>query len=99
MPCPLRYSQIAWVIAWICAALKDPLSAEPRCPLVPKATSWEGSAGSGVRLKNSLPSRAGSISNDFGAGLPASGERATVHLQGVERTAIVPLARPARADY
>src|SRR5271169_1736263 len=40
IPCPLRYSQIACVIARMCASLKAPCSEDPRYPLVPKATSW-----------------------------------------------------------
>ncbi len=33
-----RYSQIACVMARICASVNVPLSEVPRCPLVPKAT-------------------------------------------------------------
>src|SRR6266851_5391371 len=34
MPRPRRYSQIAWVVARMCASVKEPRSGEPRCPLV-----------------------------------------------------------------
>ena len=51
MPCSVRYSTIAWVIAAMCASLKEPLRAEPRCPEVPKATRWAGSSASGTRSR------------------------------------------------
>src|SRR5271166_2463628 len=65
---------MAWVMARMWASVNDPRSGEPRCPLVPKLTSWPGSSRSGLRLKYSRSSRAGSISISFGAGLPAKGE-------------------------
>ena len=40
IPCPRRYSQMACVMARMCASLNVPCSGEPRCPLVPKLTSW-----------------------------------------------------------
>src|SRR5215469_597453 len=61
-------------MAMMWASVNDPCSGEPRCPLVPKLTSWFGSVRSGRRSKYSRSSRAGSISISFGAGLPASGE-------------------------
>src|SRR6516165_3806563 len=61
-------------MAMMWASVNDPCSGEPRCPLVPKLTSWLGSVRSGRRSKYSRSSRAGSISISFGAGLPASGE-------------------------
>ena len=39
MPCAARYSQIAWVMARMCASVKVPSSEVPRWPLVPKLTS------------------------------------------------------------
>src|SRR5215469_13988114 len=65
---------MACVIARMWASVKDPCSGEPRCPLVPKLTSWLGSSRSGRRSKYSRSSRAGSINISFGGGLPASGE-------------------------
>ena len=41
--------QIACVTAAMWASVNEPRSDEPRCPLVPKLTSWVGSSGSGVR--------------------------------------------------
>src|SRR6516225_11465713 len=58
----------------MCASVNDPCSGEPRCPLVPKLTSWFASSRSGRRAKYSRSSRDGSISNSLGAGLPASGD-------------------------
>jgi hypothetical protein len=40
---------MAWVIAAMWAALNEPWSGEPLCPLVPKLTSWVGSPKSGFR--------------------------------------------------
>lgn len=74
MPFATRCSQIAWVIARMWSSLKEPRSAEPRWPLVPKATRWVGSPGSGCRSWYSRSSLAGSISRSLGAGFPASGE-------------------------
>ena len=48
-PLRRRYSQIAWVIARMCASLNDARSGEPRWPLVPKLTLCVGSAASGLR--------------------------------------------------
>src|SRR5208282_4460760 len=58
----------------MCTSLNVPRSGEPRCPLVPKLTSWLGSSKSGRRSKYSFSRRATSTSNSFGAGLPASDE-------------------------
>ena len=49
IPARERYSQIAWVMARMCASLKALSSAAPRWPLVPKATRSRGLAGSGRR--------------------------------------------------
>src|SRR2546423_647308 len=57
----------------MCASVNVPCKGEPRCPLVPKLTSWFGSPKSGRRSKYSFSRRATSISISFGAGLPASG--------------------------
>ena len=51
MPWVARYSQIAWVVARMWASLKERPSADPRWPLVPKATCWATSAGSGSSAK------------------------------------------------
>src|SRR5215475_8697381 len=55
-------------------SVKVPWSGEPRCPLVPKLTSWLRSLTSGRRSKYSFSRRATSISIVLGAGLPARGE-------------------------
>ena len=47
IPLPLRYSQMACVVARMCASVNVPLSGVPRWPLVPKLTSWFASARSG----------------------------------------------------
>src|SRR5262245_21164451 len=82
MPWPRRYSQIAWVMARMCASLKEPRSEEPRCPLVPKLTHCAGSPVSGVRPKYSRSRRARSTSISFGAGFPASGESVAAMVPG-----------------
>ena len=46
-PCAARYSAIACVMARMCASVNEPLSGEPRWPLVPKLTSCAGSLRSG----------------------------------------------------
>ena len=43
-----RYSQMAWVMARICASVNVAFALVPRCPLVPKLTSWLGSARIGL---------------------------------------------------
>src|SRR5262245_44184822 len=83
MPWPRRYSQIAWVMARMCASLKEPRSEEPRCPLVPKLARCAGSPGSGARPKYSRSRRARSTSISFGAGFPASGESAVAMVPGL----------------
>jgi hypothetical protein len=40
---------MACVMAAMWASVNEPVSGEPRCPLVPKLTSWLGSSGSGFR--------------------------------------------------
>ena len=47
MPCCVRYSQIACVIASTCASLNVRASDDPRWPLVPKLTRSAGAALSG----------------------------------------------------
>jgi hypothetical protein len=69
-----RQSQMAWVMARMCASVKVPSSGVPRCPLVPKRTGWLRSLTSGRRSIYSRSSRAASISSSLGAGLPARGE-------------------------
>ena len=49
MPLAARYSTIAWVMAAMWASVNVPSDDVPRWPLVPKLTSWRGSATSGVR--------------------------------------------------
>src|SRR5436305_4911773 len=65
-------------MARMCASLKDPRDEDPRCPLVPKLTSWVSSARSGPRSAYSRSSRAGSTRISRGAGRPARGEIAIV---------------------
>src|SRR5215469_4004841 len=65
---------MAWVMARMCDSVNVPRSGVPRCPLVPKATRSPGSLMSGSRSKYARSSRAASISNSGGAGLPARGE-------------------------
>src|SRR5690242_4302523 len=74
VPCARRKSQMAWVIARIWASVNEPLSEEPRCPLVPKLTRCPGSSRSGPRSKYSRSRRPRSTRKSLGAGLPASGE-------------------------
>ena len=50
MPWLRRYSQMACVMARMWASVKVPLSDVPRWPLVPKLTSWFGSAEIGLAL-------------------------------------------------
>jgi hypothetical protein len=47
IPCCLRYSQIAWLIASTCHSLKLLCNELPRCPEVPKLTCCSAIAGSG----------------------------------------------------
>ena len=47
IPCPARYSQMAWVVARIWSSLNVAVNADPRCPDVPNDTRWAGSPGSG----------------------------------------------------
>src|SRR5580704_4262952 len=61
-------------MARMCASVNVPRRGEPRCPLVPKLTSWLGSCRSGWRSKQAISRRATSINISLGAGLPASGE-------------------------
>src|SRR5271169_3539821 len=68
-------------MARMCASVKVPCSDEPRCPLVPKLTSWLGSFRSGLRSKYSRSRRATSTSISFGASLPARGEILTCPLE------------------
>src|SRR5436309_15466734 len=78
VPCPFRYSQIACVMARMWASVNVPWEGVPRCPLVPKLTSWLGSLRSGWRSKYCFSSRAGSINISRGAGLPARGDTVAV---------------------
>ena len=71
---------MAWVIARMWASVNEPVSGEPRWPLVPKLTSWRGRPGPAVRSWYSRSSRAGSISISGGAGWPASGETITASM-------------------
>ena len=73
MRAPCRCSQIAWLMARMCASLKALLKAEPRCPEVPKATRCDGTAGSGRPEKYAVTNRGTLTSMDAGAVLPASG--------------------------
>src|SRR3546814_4689462 len=47
MPCSLRYSQMAWVMARTCCSLKLPSNELPRWPEVPNATRCAATDGSG----------------------------------------------------
>jgi len=47
IPCPARYSQMAWVVARMWSSLNVAVNADPRCPEVPNDTRWLASPGSG----------------------------------------------------
>ena len=51
MPCPARYSQIAWVVAAMWSSLNVAVNADPRWPEVPNDTRCAGSPGSGCTAK------------------------------------------------
>ncbi len=68
-------SQIACVMARMCASLKAPSSAAPRWPLVPNATSWLGSFTS-WRARRVRGTQLGDVDQDFGRGeLSCEGRR------------------------
>ncbi len=50
VPCPVRYSQIACVVAAMWSSLNAASNDEPRCPDVPNATRCAASPGSGRRV-------------------------------------------------
>lgn len=50
VPCRARYSLIAWLVAAMWSSLNAVAVDDPRCPEVPKATRWPGSAGSGCSV-------------------------------------------------
>jgi len=50
IPCPARYSQIAWLMASTCGALKLRSSDDPRWLEVPNITRCRASAGSGASV-------------------------------------------------
>ena len=66
-----RYRQIASVIATMCASLNAPFNDDPRCPDVPNATRWAGSAGSGRVSWYAPMSRSTSTRMEGSAGRPA----------------------------
>src|SRR4029450_9003934 len=62
---------MASVVARMWSSLNEPLSADPRCPEVPKATCWPGPPGPGPPSYWALPSRSTSNRADASAGRPA----------------------------
>src|ERR1700678_4192149 len=60
-------------MASTCSSLNEPSKAEPRWPEVPKTTRCAATVGSGFISKYAVTSFATSMSEDCGAGSPASG--------------------------
>src|SRR5262245_53168215 len=76
----------------MCASVNEPVSGEPRCPLVPKLTRCVASATSGVRAEYSRSSFATSTSMSGVAGLPARGEMPMCVRSPLDVVRVVPQA-------